>query len=537
VYIDEMKEYYELRRTEKEFLELDEVLDDMENSDDPWQFDEGIEEALELADEMEPYHSVEIEGKIYTKDRLYEDVQTAQVSQDANLETTLAETIGKIQGNNQEDTLEEQADVIEELIIQMELDDFVVINDEEYDIQMLETWMNDNILEVKDMDGVDDLDSDKKDAEFQLEVPNEVSDYYIDEIEELEELLEKDPSESFTFGDIEYTRLQLETIIEDNEEALEQFVIQIKLADVDDMYFDDVTDSELDSDDQLEGLESVQNLVDCMDDDDVVVLETIEFSKQDLIDQLNQAYENTENQLVRKYEEIINDTDLDSLNSFDLQNLVEDIEVLPSLLDVDETVEIWGETLDIDGVEALIDELVALFNSIKEQELESNEVLDLHNFFVYLNGTIQISDFYDLEMEINELQSFYETDDTITIGNIELNDQEIEKLKFYTEIIRQELSATLDEDILPADELELLTSTLGESTLAEDMPTLEENYVAEAPDRINEPGIKKVDTDLEAGGDTDIETDDESSGAVVDISEDQGLEEINETSALFLEIN
>lgn len=52
VYIDEMKEYYELRRTEKEFLDLDEVLDDMENSDNPWKFDESMEEALELTDEM-----------------------------------------------------------------------------------------------------------------------------------------------------------------------------------------------------------------------------------------------------------------------------------------------------------------------------------------------------------------------------------------------------------------------------------------------------------------------------------------------------
>lgn len=52
VYIDEMKEYYELRRTEKEFLDLGEVLDDMENSDNPWKFDESMEEALELTDEM-----------------------------------------------------------------------------------------------------------------------------------------------------------------------------------------------------------------------------------------------------------------------------------------------------------------------------------------------------------------------------------------------------------------------------------------------------------------------------------------------------
>lgn len=35
--------------------------------------------------------------------------------------------------------------------------------------------------------------------------------------------------------------------------------------------------------------------------------------------------------------------------------------------------------------------------------------------------------------------SFYESDDIITIGNMSLNYQEIEKLKFYSEIIRQEL--------------------------------------------------------------------------------------------------
>lgn len=45
------------------------------------------------------------------------------------------------------------------------------------------------------------------------------------------------------------------------------------------MHFDDVTSSELDSDDQLEGLELIQNLIDYIDSNDVVVLDTIKFSK------------------------------------------------------------------------------------------------------------------------------------------------------------------------------------------------------------------------------------------------------------------
>lgn len=42
---------------------------------------------------------------------------------------------------------------------------------------------------------------------------------------------------------------------------------------------------------------------------------------------------------------------------------------------------------------------------------------------------------------------------------------------------------------------------------------------------------------LKANGDIDTEIDDESVGSKVDISEDPGLEEINEASASFLEIN
>ncbi|OMJ92275.1 hypothetical protein SteCoe_5048 [Stentor coeruleus] len=526
IYIEEMKEYYELRKTDEELAELNEVLDDMENSNDLVQFGDGISEAEDLADEMEPTHSVTIEGKIYTKDRLYEDIEVAKSSQDQSLENMLADLVGKVQGNNEEDTLEEQADIILELTHQLELEDVVIIDNEEYNINELEAWMSENLAIVNDMDSTKDLEADKEDAEFQLQQLNEVSDDYIDEIEELQELLDIDPSEVFVLNGIEYTRADLEAIIEADEEALEQFVIQIAIADLDDLYMDDFTDPELDADDQIEGLEAIEDLIGYMDDDDVVVLDDISFDKQGLIDQLNEANENTENQLMQKLEELINESDLETLSAFDLQNLVEDMQLLPEVMDEGETVDLWGETFDKDEILVLIDELIAMYNSMKEQEMETNEINDIHNIFVSFNGSMTISDFYDLEMEINELQMSFESDDKIVIGGIELDENGIEEFKYYAKIIREELSVTLDEEIPPADELELFTSTLGESTSAEDMPTLEEDYVAEAPDRINEPGIKEVDTDMEAGGNTSEEEEtEESESTSEDFSDDPGLEE------------
>lgn len=524
IYIEEMKEYYELRKTDEELEELNEVLDDMENSNDLLQFGEGMEEAEELADEMEPTHSVVIEGKTYTKDRLEEDVNTAQVSQDQTLENMLADSISNIQGNNEEDTLEEQANIILELTHQLELEDIAIIDGEEYNIDELEAWMNENLVKVNEMESAKDLDDIKEDAEFQLEQSNEVSDDYIDEIEELQRLLDSDSSEIFVLNGIEYTRADLEAIIEADEEALEQFVIQIAIADLDDLYMDDYTDPELDVDDQIEGLEAIEDLISLMDDDDIVVLDGITFDKQRLIDQLDKANENTENQLMQKLEELINESELETLSAFDLQNLVEDVQLLPEIMDEGETVELWGETLDKDGVLALIDQLIAMYSSMKEQDMETNEINDIHNIFVSFNGSMTISNFYDLEMEINELQAFFESDDTIVIGGVELDENDIEEFKYYVEIIRDELSKTLEEEIPPADELELFTSTLGETTSAEDMPSLEEDYVAEAPDRINELAIKEVDTDMEAGGSSD-EEEEESGSTSEDVSDDPGLEE------------
>ena len=154
------------------------------------------------------------------------------------------------------------------------------------------------------------------------------------------------------------------------------------MVDIEDLFVDYGEDEELDLDDQMSGLEEIAELIAVMDNDDVVVLDGIEFDKITLEAQLDQAFINLDNQLEKKLGEMISGIDLGMINRSELDEVIEDAELLVQILEPDEIVMIDETEYTLEEVEDLLDDLLE-----KEEEFaQLNEIEDIEALFGSFEG-------------------------------------------------------------------------------------------------------------------------------------------------------
>ena len=408
----EMYDFLELLKMNEELLELEEATENLDNSKSPEQFELSLQEAEELAAAMNPDIVVVINDTTFTSERLIDLIADTIVIQDANLETQVAAGISIIQGNSLEDTLETEADALSMLINIMEEDDYVLIEGVAYNITSLEEWLSNNLNEVVDMDGLDDIESDTADVVVQLAAANEGNDDCIDEIEEIQELLGLTSLDPIPVGTTDYSVAELEEIIEEDKEQAEQFLIAMELVDIDDLFIDFGSDAELDLDDQMSGLEEISELISVMDSDDVVVLDGIEFDKIALQAQLDQAYVNLDNQLEKKLGEMISGIDLDVITRSELDEVIEDAELLVEILEPEEIVLIDEIEYTLEEVEDLLED----FWEKEEEFAQANEIEDIEALFSSFGGVMQAEDFETLQVELQELVDELDPEDQVNYG-------------------------------------------------------------------------------------------------------------------------
>ena len=180
-----MYDFLKLLEMNEELLELEEATENLDNSKSPEQFELSLQEAEELATAMNPDIVVVINDTTFTSESLIDLIADTIVIQDANLETQVAAGISIIEGSSLEDILETEADALSALINIMEEDDYVLIEGVAYNVTSLEEWLSEDLKQVVDMDGLDDIESDTTDVVVQLAAANECNDDCIDEIEEI----------------------------------------------------------------------------------------------------------------------------------------------------------------------------------------------------------------------------------------------------------------------------------------------------------------------------------------------------------------
>ena len=438
----EMYDFLELLKMNEELLELEEATENLDNSKSPEQFELSLQEAEELAAAMNPDIVVVINDTTFTSERLIDLIADTIVIQDANLETQVAAGISIIQGNSLEDTLETEADALSMLINIMEEDDYVLIEGVAYNITSLEEWLSNNLNEVVDMDGLDDIESDTADVVVQLAAANEGNDDCIDEIEEIQELLGLTSLDPIPVGTTDYSVAELEEIIEEDKEQAEQFLIAMELVDIDDLFIDFGSDAELDLDDQMSGLEEISELISVMDSDDVVVLDGIEFDKIALQAQLDQAYVNLDNQLEKKLGEMISGIDLDVITRSELDEVIEDAELLVEILEPEEIVLIDEIEYTLEEVEDLLED----FWEKEEEFAQANEIEDIEALFSSFGGVMQAEDFETLQVELQELVDELDPEDQVNYGEEVMGIDELESFIVNAGIVGEELGGGSDGD-------------------------------------------------------------------------------------------
>ena len=455
----EMYDFLKLLEMNEELLELEEATENLDNSKSPEQFELSIQEAEELAKAMSPEIVVVINDTTFTSERLIDLIEDTIVVQDANLETQVAAGISIIEGSSLEDILETEADALSALINIMEEDDYVLIEGVTYNVTSLEEWLTEDLKQVADMDGLDDIESDTTDVVVQLAAANECNDDCIDEIEEIEELLGLTSMDPIPIGTTEYTVAELEGIIEEDKEQAEQFLIDMQMVDIEDLFVDYGEDEELDLDDQMSGLEEIADLIAVMDNDDVVVLDGIEFDKITLEAQLDQAFINLDNQLEKKLGEMLSGIDLGMINRSELDEVIEDAELLVQILEPDEIVMIDETEYTLDEVEDLLDDLLE-----KEEEFaQLNEIEDIEALFGSFEGVMQPEDFDTLQVELQELVDELDPEDQVKYGEELMGIDELESFIVNVGIVGDELDGGSGESSEDLEEvLELFEGFEGE---------------------------------------------------------------------------
>ena len=455
----EMYDFLKLLEMNEELLELEEATENLDNSKSPEQFELSIQEAEELAKAMSPEIVVVINDTTFTSERLIDLIEDTIVVQDANLETQVAAGISIIEGSSLEDILETEADALSALINIMEEDDYVLIEGVTYNVTSLEEWLTEDLKQVADMDGLDDIESDTTDVVVQLAAANECNDDCIDEIEEIEELLGLTSMDPIPIGTTEYTVAELEGIIEEDKEQAEQFLIDMQMVDIEDLFVDYGEDEELDLDDQMSGLEEIADLIAVMDNDDVVVLDGIEFDKITLEAQLDQAFINLDNQLEKKLGEMLSGIDLGMINRSELDEVIEDAELLVQILEPDEIVMIDETEYTLDQVEDLLDDLLE-----KEEEFaQLNEIEDIEALFGSFEGVMQPEDFDTLQVELQELVDELDPEDQVKYGEELMGIDELESFIVNVGIVGDELDGGSGESSEDLEEvLELFEGFEGE---------------------------------------------------------------------------
>lgn len=433
--IKEMKDFLEILELDEELKELEEATEYLDNSKSPEQFELSLDEAMEVAESMNSEIVIEINGTIFTSERLIEIIEETLVAQDANLETQIAAEVSIVEGNTLEDLLEEQADLLSSLVNIMEPGDNVLIEDVTYSIEELEYWLKDNLNQVIDMDSLDDLASDINDVDLQFSIENLSNDDNIDEIEEIKELLDLTEEDPILIGSISYSVEELQEIVEEDKESSEQFLIIMELEDIDDLFVDFGSDSELDLDDQMNGLEELQELIEIMDVDDIVVLDGIEFDKTSLEDQLDQAYINIDNQREKKLGEVLTGIDLVTVTRKELDGLIESAEQLISVMEI-------GEIVVIDDINCTLEDVELLLQSLLDKEkkfAKENEILDIEHLFSSFEMEMISPDFQNLQLEIKELVHELEEGDVVSYGEEVYDSTGLLEFKEDVAIVENEL--------------------------------------------------------------------------------------------------
>ncbi|OMJ86512.1 hypothetical protein SteCoe_12007 [Stentor coeruleus] len=409
----------ELAIVASESLESDDLTLDEE--------EELLDVLEELVASLEEDEEVIIDGDELTTEELEEEIE--------DLEEDIAEAEEIIEAESviedgEEATAEDYEDLIDELEdLDLDDDESIVIDGEEIEGEdELEEYIEDLEELVEDIEDVEALEEEISEAEalmVDLETADSVQLFEL--AEELMDVLDlMDEDETVQINDVGYSYDALEDYIDDlyeesevlqHEEALDEAVEEAIIA-----LGDGTTSEQL-----IAYVTELEELLDIMEEDDIVIINDIEYNEDDIEDEIDDVSEQA--QELKDIEDLeaaieavednqdIEDEELDT--STEVQEVIDDYEILIEVMeDTDElVVDINDEETTIDDLEDDVEDLnVVLTDLASQEELDSlAEEIEVYVLqYVSEDGTVYIS----AEQLAGELALWKELQEALDEGEV-----------------------------------------------------------------------------------------------------------------------
>ena len=439
-------------------LDLNIQLEFSEEQGNQNDFENSMELTETLISNMDEDDVVTIGETDYTKSQLIAEVEMAKVQASDSILQVQIDDMKELAVGNSEDSMEDYIKEVADITNFITEGETIVINNETYDLESLQSIIEQCEDTLLDLDEGNTLDDEIAHVEMQFDKEDLVIDDYEDENEEIQEVLEitQDPIEIQGFL---YTASYLQEIIEENQGKIQDLEVEEAAENLMEMYLENDEALRLTYEDFYQGMEAVQALVDIMDSTDLVSLNEDVYDKAELQVLIDSAIEYSESQSLQAAivaaEENVVTTEASS------ETIADEIQLLSEVLlymDEGEVVVIDGTEYTIETLTDLMDELQDWLNDVEDEENKVNELEDIQELLDIYEYTVDSEEIGRLTEELEDLEKELEDEEFVSVGDVEFSENDIKEIIESSEELLTWLGEDEEYTFSEEDGLVLLTA-------------------------------------------------------------------------------
>lgn len=442
--IEEKEE--ELNQTYIDDLELDlnillEFAEDTGNHKD---FENAMNAAESLILLMGIEDIVTVNGTDYDKDGLIEMMNNAKIAASDEILSQEISDMMKLEVGSTEDSIETYIEEINDIMQLLQEGEEINIGTMVYNTESISEIIGDLKDMLIDLDEGNDLDDEIEDIADQFAIEDFLIDDYEDENEEITEVLAITKSTIEVSG-VLYSEIDLNEKITANKGEIQNLQVLEAAEGLLEIYQENDDALRLDYEDFYKGMQAVQDLVDLMDSDDLVALNDDTYSKLELQELVDSAYEYSESQslqaaIVGAEENIITAEPTSEMLNDEISLLTKVL----NYMDADDVITIDGQEYTIVQLIELIEELEEWLKDVQDEERKNNEIGDVQTLLEIYQYVVDIDKVERLLEELEEFELELLDGDTIIVNGLEIGSVEIE-------IIIEEMVALADALVFGQD--------------------------------------------------------------------------------------
>lgn len=384
----------------------------------------------------------------YTKAEIEALVAEADKEKNDSILSVAADAFDALELGETEDSIETYIDALTYLLSWMDDETAIKLAEGPFEIDELETMLEDAKALLEDLDEGNELADEIADVEEQFLVIDTTIDDYLDENEEIEEIIENNTDPIIIFEE-EYSNDELIIIIDENNAAIQDLEVLAKCDEIMLLFEDKEEELRLSIIDFDQGMEAVEELIAMMESTDVAVLDGDSYTKAELQELVDTAkkYNNSQN-LLSSITDVEENILSDPPTSEEIEDEIALLNEVLKYMSEGQVAVIDGVNYSVDEIGELIADLEALLVIALNDEALANELGDVQFLLEMYEGSVTADDLEVLVEELEELLNEMQDGDVLMgEDGDEIDEEDVED-------IISDTSALIDE--VPEDgELEI----------------------------------------------------------------------------------